>query len=93
VAHIIQLHPEILKLRIEGHTDNKGSPLDLLELSRARAAAVRHWLVDHGHVDGKRLVAEGFGPDRPIADNRDFVGRAKNRRIELVVVQKLDTGN
>ena len=93
VAHILTLHPEVLKLRVEGHTDNKGMPLDLLELSRARAASVRRWLVDKGGIDGKRLVAEGFGPDKPIADNRDVVGRAKNRRIDFVVVQKLDASN
>jgi outer membrane protein OmpA-like peptidoglycan-associated protein len=90
IAHVLQLHPEILKLRIEGHTDNKGSALDLLELSAARAASVRRWLIDKGGIDGKRLVAEGFGRDKPIADNRDFVGRAKNRRIDFVVVQRLD---
>jgi len=67
-------------------------PYEGLELSRARAAAVRRWLVDQGKVDGKRLTAQGFGADRPLADNRDFIGRAKNRRIEFVVMQKLDTG-
>ena len=90
VAHILALHPEILKLRVEGHMDDRGPPLELLELSRARAAAVRRWLVHEGHVEPQRLVAEGFGSDRPIADNRDFIGRAKNRRIELVVMQRLD---
>lgn len=90
VAHILKLHPEILKMRVEGHMDNKGPPLELLDLSRARAAAVRRWLVRQGGVDPGRLVAEGFGSDRPIADNRDFIGRAKNRRIEFVVMQRLD---
>jgi outer membrane protein OmpA-like peptidoglycan-associated protein len=88
VAHILQAHAEIVKLRIEGHVDSKIPPFEGLELSRARAAAVRHWLVDHGKVDGTRLAAQGFGADRPIADNRDFVGRAKNRRIEFVVMEK-----
>jgi outer membrane protein OmpA-like peptidoglycan-associated protein len=92
VAHMLNLHSEILKLRVEGHMDNKMPPVEGLELSRARAAAVRRWLVDNGHVDGKRLTAQGFGADRPIADNRDFIGRAKNRRIEFVIMQKLDAG-
>ena len=92
VAHILNLHSEILKLRVEGHMDNKMPPFEGLELSRARAAAVRRWLIDNGKVDGRRLTAQGFGADRPIADNRDFIGRAKNRRIELVIIQKLDTG-
>jgi len=92
VARILNLHAEILKLRVEGHMDSKTPALEGLELSRKRAAAVRRWLVDNGHVDPKRLTAEGFGADRPIADNRDFIGRAKNRRIEFVIMQKLDTG-
>ncbi|MCU1279659.1 MAG: OmpA domain protein [bacterium] len=92
VAHLLNLHGEVLKLRVEGHMDNKMPPLEGLELSRARAAAVRRWLIDNGHVDAKRLTAQGFGADRPIADNRDFIGRAKNRRIELVIMQKLDAG-
>jgi outer membrane protein OmpA-like peptidoglycan-associated protein len=91
VAHILNLHPEVLKVRIEGHTDNKGSPLDLLELSRARAAAVRHWLIERGRVDAHRLSAQGYGAQRSIADNKDVAGGAKNRRIEFVIMQKLDT--
>jgi outer membrane protein OmpA-like peptidoglycan-associated protein len=91
VAHILRLHTEILKVSVEGHTDNKGAPLELLELSRARAAAVRRWLIDNGQIDGRRLTAQGFGRDKPIADNRDFVGRSKNRRIEFVITaQRLD---
>lgn len=93
VAHLLRLHPEILKLRVEGHMDNKMPPYEGLELSRARAAAVRRWLVDQGKVEAKRLTAQGFGPDRPLADNRDFIGRAKNRRIEFVIMQRLDAGN
>jgi large repetitive protein len=92
VAHLLNLHAEILKLRVEGHMDNKMPAYEGLELSRARAASVRRWLIDNGHVDGRRLTAQGFGADRPIADNRDFIGRAKNRRIEFVIMQKLDSG-
>jgi outer membrane protein OmpA-like peptidoglycan-associated protein len=88
VAAILKAHTELLKVRVEGHTDNRGSAIDNLDLSRERAAAVRRWLIEQGGVDGRRLTAQGFGPDRPIADNRDFVGRAKNRRIEFVVVEK-----
>ncbi len=92
VAHMLTVHAEILKLRIEGHMDNKMPPLEGLDLSRARAAAVRRWLIDNGHIAAARLTAQGFGADRPVADNRDFIGRAKNRRIEFVVMQKLETG-
>ncbi|HWE28571.1 MAG TPA: OmpA family protein, partial [Polyangia bacterium] len=91
IARLMNLHAEVLKFRVEGHMDNKGSGLALLELSRARAASVRRWLVDVGHVDARRLTAQGFGSDKPVADNRDFIGRAKNRRIDFVVIQKLDS--
>jgi outer membrane protein OmpA-like peptidoglycan-associated protein len=75
-------------VRVEGHTDNRGSAIDNLDMSRDRAAAVRRHLIDIGGVDGKRLVAQGFGPDRPIADNKSEAGRAKNRRIDLVIIEK-----
>jgi outer membrane protein OmpA-like peptidoglycan-associated protein len=88
IATLLKLHPEIGRLRIEGHTDNRGSAIDNLDLSRARAAAVRRLLIDPLGVDGKRLVAQGFGPDRPVADNKDSAGRAKNNRIDFVVVEK-----
>jgi outer membrane protein OmpA-like peptidoglycan-associated protein len=88
VAKLLQLHPEILKLRIESHTDNKGSAIGNLDNSRERAASVRRHLIEVGGIDGKRLVAQGFGPDRPIADNKSESGRAKNRRIELVIIDK-----
>jgi outer membrane protein OmpA-like peptidoglycan-associated protein len=92
IARLMNLHAEVLKFRVEGHMDNKGAGLTLLELSRARAAAVRRWLVEVGKVDGRRLTAQGFGADKPVADNRDFIGRAKNRRIDFVIIQKLDSG-
>ena len=88
VAKLLELHPEILKVRVEGNTDNRGSAIDNLDLSRERAAAVRRHLVDIAGVDGKRLVAQGFGPDRPVADNKTDAGRAKNRRIDLVIIER-----
>jgi hypothetical protein len=88
VAKLLELHPEIKRLRVEAHTDNKGSAIDNLDLSKERAAAVRRHLVDIGGIDGKRLVAQGFGPDRPIAKNDTEANRAKNRRIEFVIIEK-----
>lgn len=73
-------------LRIEGHTDSVGRAGYNLVLSRQRAEAVRAALIERG-VPAGRLVAEGFGSRKPIADNRDDVGRARNRRIEIHAVR------
>jgi outer membrane protein OmpA-like peptidoglycan-associated protein len=72
-----------LKLSIEGHTDSTGSAERNRELAAARARSVLGALVGLG-VDPGRLTSAGFGPDRPLADNTTEIGRAKNRRVELV---------
>jgi outer membrane protein OmpA-like peptidoglycan-associated protein len=82
VLKIALAHTEIAKLRIEGHTDNKGSASLNQKLSKARAAAVAGWLVKHG-LDQSRLTSTGFGMDRPIDTNETDAGRAKNRRVEF----------
>jgi outer membrane protein OmpA-like peptidoglycan-associated protein len=72
-----------LKLRVEGHTDNKGSAADNQKLSEGRAKAVMTYLVGKG-VAAARLTSAGFGATKPVADNANEEGRAKNRRVELV---------
>ncbi len=72
-----------LRLSIEGHTDSTGSAERNRELAAARARAVLGALVGLG-VDAARLGSNGFGPDKPIADNSTDAGRARNRRVELV---------
>lgn len=84
-AALLQEYPQ-LKLEIVGHTDNRGRREGNMKLSEERAAAVRKWLVDHG-IEEDRLTARGAGPDSPIADNATSAGRAKNRRIEFVLVK------
>jgi hypothetical protein len=91
VARFLVLHPEITKLRVEGHTDNRGSAIDNLDLSAKRAALVKRVLIEQFKIDSKRLVAQGFGPDRPIFDNRDPAARVKNNRIEFVILEKQST--
>jgi outer membrane protein OmpA-like peptidoglycan-associated protein len=73
--------PEV-KVEVQGHTDSTGPAEANTKLSQARAQAVMDYLVGKG-VDAKRLTAKGYGPDKPIADNKTKVGRAKNRRVEL----------
>jgi len=72
-----------LKLRVEGHTDNQGTPAANQTLSEKRAQAVMGWLIANG-IDAARLSAKGFGQTKPISDNSTDEGRAKNRRVELV---------
>jgi outer membrane protein OmpA-like peptidoglycan-associated protein len=69
---------------VEGHTDSRGSDALNQDLSARRAAAVRDYLVSKG-LAPERVVAQGLGPSRPIADNETAEGRANNRRVELVV--------
>jgi len=71
------------KLTIEGHTDGTGAAAHNQTLSEQRAAAVKVYLVSQG-VDAARLATAGFGSSRPVADNGSELGRAENRRVELV---------
>ena len=72
-----------LKISVEGHTDNVGSPKSNQTLSDERAKAVVSAIGAQG-IDARRLSALGHGQDKPIADNKTEEGRAKNRRVELV---------
>jgi len=74
-----------LKLTVEGHTDNVGTPAYNQRLSEARAKSVVAALTAQG-IDNRRLNAAGYGQTKPIADNGTDEGRAKNRRVELVKV-------
>lgn len=79
LAGILKAHPEV-KATIEGHTDSQGNDQMNLDLSKARAKAVKDYLVGKG-VDADHLTSEGFGETRPIATNDTAEGRAKNRRV------------
>jgi len=89
VATQISSHPELIKIRVEGHTDNVGKSSDNLSLSRRRAASVRSYLITRG-IDAERLLAEGYGDSNPIATNSDEVGRAKNRRVAFTILDRAD---
>jgi OOP family OmpA-OmpF porin len=83
LAFLIQ-KPEVTRLRIEGHTDSRASDEYNQELSAKRSLAVCDWLVDHG-IDNLRLIAVGFGEQKPIAPNELAAGRQENRRTEFHV--------
>ena len=73
------------KLSIEGHTDNIGSDPANLDLSKQRAAAVKDVLVKQHSGDADRLATSGFGHSKPRESNDTLAGRARNRRVELVL--------
>jgi OmpA-OmpF porin, OOP family len=73
-----------LKIKVVGHTDNRGSADYNLNLSRRRAAGVVAVLTREYGIAADRLSSEGAGAGSPTASNNDEEGRAKNRRVELV---------
>src|SRR5205807_896168 len=77
--------PEIRKVRIEGHTDGRGKPAYNRRLSQRRAESVLRHLAAAG-IDASRLRVKGFGADRPLAPNDTGANRAKNRRVEFIVL-------
>jgi outer membrane protein OmpA-like peptidoglycan-associated protein len=85
VALQILQHPEVRKVRVEGHTDSVGNEDDNLYLSQDRADSVRRYLILRG-VAKDRVIATGFGETRPIANNATAEGRRRNRRVEFVIV-------
>lgn len=76
-----------LKITVDGFTDNIGSDEFNHILSIERAAAVRNYLVDMGHIAPARIEVRGYGIDRPVASNDTEDGRRKNRRVEFSVLQ------
>jgi OmpA-OmpF porin, OOP family len=82
IVKLMQANPA-LKLEVQGHTDNAGTPAHNQALSEGRAAAVVAALKAQG-IAADRITAKGYGQDKPVADNGGEEGRAKNRRVELV---------
>jgi outer membrane protein OmpA-like peptidoglycan-associated protein len=88
VVATLKEHSEIKKLRIEGHTDSKGSREYNQGLSQRRAQAVVNFMVNIGGINRDRLVAKGFGEDKPIASNATARGRSLNRRVEMIILER-----
>ena len=77
-----------MKLRVEGHTDSTGSDELNRRLSYDRAITVRDYLITQG-VDASNIDVEGLGPSRPVDTNDTSEGRARNRRVEIVLTGDL----
>jgi outer membrane protein OmpA-like peptidoglycan-associated protein len=86
-AGIIGVYPSI-HVTVEGHTDSTGSDATNRTLSLARATVVRDYLAVQG-VESSHIDVQGLGPDRPVADNETAEGRARNRRVEIILTGDL----
>ena len=86
IAAILKAYPAA-QVKIGGYTDNTGDPAANRQLSQARAEAVCDTLRGLG-VDSSRVQAEGYGDQHPVADNNTAEGRAKNRRVAILVTNK-----
>ncbi|MBA2407330.1 MAG: OmpA family protein [Chitinophagales bacterium] len=82
-ASISQRYPEG-KIRVYGYTDSIGSKQENKDLSRARAEAVRNFLVSNGQVAEDRIDVNAEGEKKPVASNETAEGRKQNRRVEIV---------
>ena len=74
------------KFSVEGYTDSTGNRAKNIKLSEARANSVKDYLVGKG-IAADRLSAKGFGPEKPVADNKTKAGREQNRRVEINLVK------
>jgi chemotaxis protein MotB len=94
VAKVIRDKVSDREIGVEGHTDNE--PIkhsgwkSNWELSTARATSVLHYLVDEGRLNPKKLSAIGYGEYRPVVSNDAAEGRQKNRRVEIVIMPKVE---
>jgi len=89
-VQILVDYPEIKKLRIEGHTDSRGSESFNKDLSQRRADSVMTYFIDKG-VDASRLSAVGFGEEKPLDPAKNQEAYTKNRRVDFFVELWEDT--
>jgi outer membrane protein OmpA-like peptidoglycan-associated protein len=87
LAAVLQQHAELISIEIQGHTDDVGSPVFNKRLSLERAESVRAALIALG-VDGNRLSVTGFGSEKSLVPNTSEANRAKNRRVQLIILNK-----
>ncbi len=86
VEEIIQMFSDA-QFVVEGHTDASGDPSANVHLSEKRAFAVMQYLRQSLSIPADRIQSIGYGADRPIASNQTVEGRAKNRRIDILIMQ------
>ena len=79
------------ELIIEGHTDSYGGDESNQQLSQQRAESVQQYMINAMRIPSYRLIATGYGETRPVANNETESGRARNRRIDIVIKPNLET--
>jgi outer membrane protein OmpA-like peptidoglycan-associated protein len=87
LADVLKNRPELKKVEVQGHTDDTGTKEYNQRLSQQRAQAVVDALVRHG-VGAERLQAKGYGQARPLVPNTSDANRAKNRRVQVIIVER-----
>jgi outer membrane protein OmpA-like peptidoglycan-associated protein len=85
VASYLKVHQQIQRVRIEGHTDNRGDLEMNVDLSERRARAVMNVLLKEG-IQASRLEAKGYGSTKAVADNKTAEGRRLNRRVVFEIL-------
>lgn len=80
------------ELTIEGHTDSHGGDDSNQALSQQRAESVQQYMINAMRIPTYRLIATGYGETRPVSSNETEAGRAKNRRIDIVIKPNIETG-
>jgi len=87
IADVLIKNPRIKQVEVQGHTDNTGTPEHNQDLSDRRAGSVRNWLIQHG-VSPDRLVAKGYGQTKPLVPNVTTANKAKNRRVQFIILEQ-----
>ena len=84
IADTLIRNPCLKQIEIQGHTDNSGSKDHNKVLSDQRANSVREWLLAHS-IEPGRLIAQGYGQERPISPNVTPAGKERNRRVQFMI--------
>jgi outer membrane protein OmpA-like peptidoglycan-associated protein len=86
IGSVLRARPT-MRVRIEGHTDARGSAAHNMKLSQSRAESVRQHLIGLG-IESGRMDPQGFGSQQPIETNKTAAGRERNRRVEFIITQQ-----
>ncbi|PTL80145.1 OmpA family protein [Vitiosangium sp. GDMCC 1.1324] len=87
VAAVLRANPQLKKVRIEGHTDDRANDAFNMDLSQRRANNVRKHLVEQAKIASERLESVGYGETQPVDTNKTAAGRENNRRVAFSILE------